>query len=272
MSNISIHGRAVGYDDQGGGDVLLLIHGHPFNRTMWRPQIETLRRSRWRVITPDLRGYGESAPTPGPTTLTAFAEDIAGLLDLFGIQRVVLGGLSMGGQIVLEFYRLFPHRVRALLLADTFAQADSEDGKKARRDTADRLEREGMSAYAEEVLPKMLAPHNITAHPEVAKLVLGMMQNTSPAGAASALRGRAERSDYTELLPNISVPALVVVGREDEFTPVSQAQFMHDRIPDSRLAIIEGAGHMPNLEKPAEFNMALRSFLDEIYKASTSAA
>ncbi|HWL89676.1 MAG TPA: alpha/beta fold hydrolase, partial [Polyangiaceae bacterium] len=129
---MSLDEMTVGYDDQGGGSALVLVHGHPFNRTMWRPQMEHLRSSGWRVITPDLRGYGESSVTPGKTLLSTFAHDIVHLIERLGVGRIVLGGLSMGGQIVLEFYRLFPERIRGLVLADTFAQVDTEEGKKVR--------------------------------------------------------------------------------------------------------------------------------------------
>jgi pimeloyl-ACP methyl ester carboxylesterase len=261
MSRVFVGEIEVGYDDAGSGDALVLVHGHPFNRSMWRPQVERFAGAGWRVIVPDLRGYGESTVVAGMTTLDVFARDIAGLLDHLGVERCVLGGLSMGGQIVMDFYRQFPDRVRALVLADTFAAGETEAGRKRRNDIADRLLREGMGAYADEELPKMVAPYNIEARPAVAAHVLGMMRDTSPEGAAAALRGRAERPDYVELLTKVSVPALVAVGRDDTYTPVADAELMHDRIPDATLVVIEGAAHMPNLERPAEFDAALGRFL-----------
>lgn len=258
---VSLDGIDIGYNDEGTGEVLVLVHGHPFNRSMWQPQVDRFSRNGWRVITPDLRGYGESTVVPGMTTLDVFARDIANLLDHLGVERIVLGGLSMGGQIVMDFYRQFPDRVRALLLADTFAAGETEEGRSRRNAIADRLLREGMATYADEELPKMVAPHNIEALPAVAEHVLGMMRTTPPEGAAAALRGRAERPDYVELLAKISVPTLVVVGREDTYTPVSDGELLHEHIPDSRLVIIEGAAHLPNLERESEFNEALGAFL-----------
>lgn len=119
-----------------------------------------------------------------------------------------------------------------------------------------------MAGYTQQVLPKMVAPHNIEALPTVATHVLDMMRNTPAEGAAAALRGRAERPDYLDLLARITVPTLIVVGSDDEYTPISDAQLMHDHIPNSTLTIIDGAAHLPNLERPAEFNTALRHFLD----------
>ena len=253
----------LAYDDYGSGFALVLIHGHPFNRSMWRPQVEHFQAG-YRVIAPDLRGYGKSPVIPGKTFLGDFAQDIATLLDKLLVKQCVLGGLSLGGQIVLEFYRQFPERVAALVLADTFATLDTPEVKQNRYRTAERLRREGMEPYSSEVLPKMMAPANIAAYPAVAQHVLEMMRTTSPEGAAAALIGRAERQDYTPLLGSITVPALIVVGNLDEFTPVSDARFMRERIPHAELVVIERAGHMTNVERPEEFNAALEVFLRQV--------
>jgi pimeloyl-ACP methyl ester carboxylesterase len=258
MATAIIGDITIGYDDEGTGDALVLVHGHPFDRSMWGPQVERFSRAEWRVIAPDLRGYGESTVVPGKTTLDVFARDIAGLLDRLGVERFVLGGLSMGGQIVLECHRLFAHRLRGLVLADTSAPADSEEMREWRRATAERLLREGMGPYAAEVLHKMVSRG---APPEVIMQVLGMMRGTDPEGAAAALRGRAERPDYVAMLAEVAVPALVVVGAADEFTPVADARQMSDAIPDAALVVVEGAAHMPNLERPADFDEALQTFL-----------
>jgi len=251
----------LAYEDQGGADStalpLVLIHGHPFDHTMWAPQIAAFSPGR-RVIAPDLRGYGASPMVPGVTPLATFAEDVVALLDELGVAEFVLAGLSMGGQIVMECYRQFPERIRGLVLADTFPAAETPEGKKARGDMADRLLREGMRGYADEVLHKMVAPY---AAPEVAAHVHRMMTSTPPEGAAAALRGRAERPDYRELLTRVTVPALVVVGADDEYTPVSDAEAMHAALPDSTLQVIDAAAHMPNLERPEEFNGVLADFL-----------
>jgi pimeloyl-ACP methyl ester carboxylesterase len=257
MSTATVNGITIGYDDEGTGEVLVLVHGHPFDRSMWRPQVEHFSRKRWRVIAPDLRGYGESTVVPGVTPLSVFAADIAALLDHLDIDRVVLGGLSMGGQIVLEFARTFPDRLNGLILADTFAQPETEQGRRNRHEMADRLLREGMSGYATEVLWKMVAPHNTQAGEHVAK----MMHNAPPEGAAAALRGRADRPDYTATLGTITVPTLVVVGSDDEYTPVADAEYMHERVPGSELVVVDGAAHMPNLERADVFNKAVEVLL-----------
>jgi pimeloyl-ACP methyl ester carboxylesterase len=258
-----IRGIKMGYEDTGDGFPLVFVHGHPFDRSMWREQTAAFD-SKYRIIAPDLRGYGESEAVADKTILEEFARDIASLLDELKVDKIILCGLSMGGQILFEFYRLCPERVRALVLADTFAQLDDAERKQGRYDTAERLLLEGMHDYAEEVLPKMIAQETIEKQPAVAAHVLAMMRGTSPKGAAAALRGRAERPDYSPLLPQINVPTLIVVGSLDEFTPVADAEFMRDRLPNSKMAVIEGAGHMPNLENPAEFNRIVEEFLKTV--------
>jgi pimeloyl-ACP methyl ester carboxylesterase len=264
MSTVSLDAITVAYTDEGSGEPLVLVHGHPFDRSMWDPQVAHFAQAGWRVIAPDLRGYGDTTVVPGTTMLETFARDIADLLDHLEVGQAVVGGLSMGGQIVMEFYRLFPGRARALLLADTFAAAETQPGKKVRNETADRLLGEGMDRYAGELLTGMVSPRTLEARPEVAAHVLAMMRRTSPVGAAAALRGRAERRDYVDMLADIAVPSLVVVGSDDDFTPVADARLIHGRIPDAMFAIIDDAGHLPNLERPEDFNAALDKLLDSL--------
>jgi pimeloyl-ACP methyl ester carboxylesterase len=306
MAKALVNGITIVYEDVGEGeDVLVLVHGHPFNRSMWRPQVDwisNLNRARarfervesveevvrsgdngsvervapqnleheheddygvrpWRVIVPDLRGYGESTVVSGKTTLDVFAEDIAALLDQLDIKRVVIGGLSMGGQIVMEFCRQYPERVRGVLLAATICRAETQEGKQQRAAMADRLLREGMGLYAEEVLPNMVAPANLSALPGVAEHVRTMMRSTNPIGAAAAIRGRAERPGYEETLARIDVPALVIVGDEDAFTTREDAEQMSGLMRRSELVWMKGVGHMPNLERAGEFNDALGGLL-----------
>ncbi|MEE1739045.1 alpha/beta fold hydrolase [Streptomyces sp. BE147] len=263
MDFVTGHGNTLAYDDRGPSDGLpvVLVHGHPFNRTMWNPQAEALVRAGYRVIAADLRGYGDSAVVPGRTLLADFAGDTAELLDHLGVGRAVVGGLSMGGQIAMEFHRLYGSRVAALVLADTSPVAETEDGKAFRNRLADRLLAEGLDGYAAEVIDRMVAPYNVTGLPDVAAQVLDMMRATAPEGAAAALRGRAERPDYRDSLAGARVPVLIVVGEDDTYTPVAEAEAMHRLIPDSGLVVVGRAAHMPNLERPEEFNAALLEFL-----------
>jgi pimeloyl-ACP methyl ester carboxylesterase len=253
----------LAHDDLGPkhGRPVLLVHGHPFDRSMWRPQAEHLAAHGYRVVTPDLRGYGESGSTGTKTGLDVFARDLVDLADHLEMARFVLGGLSMGGQVVMQLMNDHPERVSALLLADTFPGLDTPEAKQARIDTAARITEEGMERYADELLPKMISKQTRATRPDIEAHVRKMMRDAPAQGAAAALRGRAERPDYTPGLKSIEVPTLVVVGSEDEFTPVKDAERIHREIAGSTLVVIDGAGHLPNLECETEFNEALSTFL-----------
>ncbi|MER6070364.1 alpha/beta fold hydrolase [Streptomyces sp. NPDC001817] len=263
MNAVALRGATIHYDDLGPSDGLpvLLVHGHPFDRTLWEPQARALTGAGYRVITPDLRGYGRSSVHPGKVFLSDFADDLAALLDHLDIGRAVVGGVSMGGQITMEFQRRHPRRVHALVLSDTSAPAETDEGKEFRNRLADRLLAEGMDGYAGEVIDKMLAPYNVTAMPEVAERVLGMMRATDPRGAAAALRGRAERPDYRDTLAAVRQPVLIVVGADDFYTPVAEAEAIHRLVPHATMTVVEKAGHLPGAEQPEPFNTALLDFL-----------
>jgi pimeloyl-ACP methyl ester carboxylesterase len=193
------------------------------------------------------------------------AEDVAALLDELRInERVVLGGLSMGGYVALAFYRLFPERVRALVLADTRPHADTDEARLGREETATRALREGMTTIADAMLPKLLAPATHAEQPHVVRRIRDMILQTDPQGAAAALRGMALRRDQTELLREISCPSLVIVGQLDPITPPADAELMGREIRGAQLEVIAGASHVSNVERPAEFNRALEKFLDAL--------
>ena len=177
----------------------------------------------------------------------------------------MLCGLSMGGQIVLEFHRLFAGRVAGLVLADTFAQAESEQGVKERYARAEALERDGMAGYAHEVLDSMVAPATVEALPEVAGHVLAMMLARAAAGGrrGAARPGRTPRL-HRDAGARSPCRRWSSSGSEDVFTPVADARFLHERIAGARLAVVEGAGHMPNLERPEEFNSAVAGLLADV--------
>ncbi|HEY0100493.1 MAG TPA: alpha/beta fold hydrolase [Pyrinomonadaceae bacterium] len=265
MSVVHVRGIELAYEASGAGLPVVLLHGFPFNRTLWREQVEALRE-RYTVVTVDLRGHGETHAThdDSPATMEVMAEDVAALLDELRLARVVLGGLSMGGYVALAFYRLFPERVRALVLADTRPQADTDEARLGREETAARALSQGMQSIADAMLPKLFAPATQTERPEIVARVRDMILQTDPRGAAAALHGMALRADQRELLREIDCPVLVVVGRLDAVTPLADSASMSREIPGARLEVIEEAGHVSNLERPAGFNRALVDFLDAL--------
>jgi 3-oxoadipate enol-lactonase len=261
MSSISVRGIEMAYDERGSGPAVVLLHGYPFNRSMWREQVEALSAS-YRVITPDLRGHGETSASHEPATMDEMAQDVAALMDELNVQRAAVGGLSMGGYVTLAFYRRFPLRVRALILADTRPQADTEEARTNREQQARKALKEGMKEIAGVLLPKVLAPATLRERPDVVARVRKMMVKTKPEGAATALRGMAARIDQTDFLPRILAPTLIIVGSQDELTPPADAEVMRREIRGSRLEIIQGAAHVSNIENPTAFNRALKEFLD----------
>lgn len=257
MRTITLDRTTLAYDDAGpdNGVPLLLVHGHPFDRSMWRPQLARFSAKR-RVIVPDLRGYGASQGSVDGWP--AFADDLAALLDAVRVPRAVVAGLSMGGQIALELWARHPLRVAGLLLADTTAAGETPDSRSARLAQADRLVAEGMDPYAVEMLYRMVAPD---APPAVARHVLAMMRSTDPAGAAAAQRARADRPDRAADLAAVTVPTVVVVGSADELTPVAETAAMARQVRGAELVVVDGAAHLPNLESPERFDAALERLL-----------
>ena len=229
---------------------------------MWRDQVGALAQD-YRVIAPDFRGHGESAVTSGPSTMELLATDVAGLLDNLNVSDATIGGLSMGGYVALAFYRLFPSRVRSLILAATRAQADTAEAKQNRAVQAEKALLEGLEGIVDGLLSKLLAPETVAKRPEVVRRLREMMTSTNPQGAAAALQGMALRQDHTSLLPQIAVPTLIFAGDEDAIIPLADAELMHREIAGSRLEVVAGAGHVLNLEWPNEFNSTLLSFLSE---------
>jgi pimeloyl-ACP methyl ester carboxylesterase len=249
----------LAYEEHGKGLPVVFLHAFPLNRTMWAPQVSGLR-DRCRVVTVDLRGHGESDAPLWRYSLDLYADDLCGLLDHLGIERAILVGLSMGGYLTFAFHRKFPHRIGAVVLADTKAEPDKSEQVAWRFGLAQRAHKLGAAAVADEMLPKLLAPAS-QARPDLADRVRAMIMSTPVTGIAGDLMAIAERPDSTPQLRTIACPSLVIVGEQDGLTMPADARRIADGIPGARLEIIPGAGHLSNLEAPDAFNRALRSFL-----------
>lgn len=258
----SIH---LAYDDHGAGLPIIFLHAFPLNRGMWANELTSLLSDgQYRVIALDWRGFGESETTAGNVTMEQLARDLAGLMDHLGIQEAVLCGLSMGGYVAFAFYRAFPERVRALILADTQPYADNEEAK-TRRETVARLaESDGTTAIANLQIPNLLSEAGRREHPDMVRSVERMIDAATPQGIAAAARGMALRADSTDLLEHISCPALVLVGEQDMITPPRLAQDYAAKIPGAQFVLIPQAGHLSNMEQSEKFLYLLRSFLSTL--------
>src|SRR6266542_257799 len=246
---------------RGDGLPVLLVHGFPFDRTMWRHQLAAL--SRWRRIAPDLRGVGAStAPAAGDGySISLYADDLVAVLDALGIRASAVCGLSMGGYVVFDLLRRYPDRVSAVLLVDTKPDADSPEAKRARDELATVAEREGPDAVIERLLPRLLARQT---QPEVAAQVRDMARRWSAPGLVGALRALRDRPDSTETLRGVKVPTLVLVGSEDQIAPPGVGRVMAALVPGAQFHVVPAAGHLPPLEQPLATTRLLADFLATI--------
>ena len=263
----TVNGFRMAYRERGRGreTALLLIHGFPLDSRLWDAQLAGLS-SCARVIAPDLRGSGKSDVPPGPYSVDQYADDVVGLLDNLGIRRAVVAGLSMGGYIAFALWRRHPELVRALVLADTRAEPDSPQGRANRDASAARVQEIGVAAFAAEMLPRIVAPGSVE-DPRIRARALRMMAAQPVRGIVSALGALRDRPDNRDLLPGITVPTLVIVGREDGLTTPQDARAMAGAIPGARLVEVPRAGHLSPLENPRAVNAALREFLREVAPA-----
>lgn len=261
----NVHGIEIGYDSAGEGDTtLVLLHAFPLNRAQWEGQMRALEAlGGVRVVAPDLRGFGESSVEPGPVTMEEMAGDVLGLLDGLGIETFILGGLSMGGYVAFQIILRAAERVRGLVLADTRATADSAEGRKGRETTAVFVEEHGVAALFDRDAPRLFSHVTQAIRPDIIEGGRRIAALNLPVGVVAASRGLGLRPDVTALLPQIACPTLVLVGEQDEITPVADARTLFERIPDARLEVIADAGHLSNLDRPDLFDELVAGFLRE---------
>ena len=253
----------LAYSDEGQGPPVVFLHAFPLNRTTWAPQVADLS-DRYRVVTIDLRGHGESDAPMWRYTLDVFAEDVHGLLAHLGIARATFAGLSMGGYILFALYRKYPALFQALVLADTRATTDTPDAKAARFSMAQIAYRRGASVIADLMLPKLLSPAACEHRADLRDHVRGIITGNQVSGIVGDLMAMEERPDSSPLLRTISVPTLVIAGDEDLASPPGEVKSMADQIPGSTFVRIPLAGHLSNMENPGAFNEALLSFLTSL--------
>ncbi len=261
-----LNGVEIAYDDTGDGLPVVLIHGFPLDRTMWAEQTPALAGAA-RLVVPDLRGFGESEAPAGPCKMETYAEDIRALLDHVHVDRAVIAGISMGGYVAFAFARLFPKRLRALILCDTKAAADSPEARAGRAEMAELARAKGAVAVAEKMLLKMLAPETPKLRPDLAEAAAAMMGRAPVHGIVGALHAIAHRADSTPILSEIACPVLFVVGEHDAITPPDEAAGVVARLRNARLVVVRDAGHLSPLENPSAVNSAMAEFLGEVAAA-----
>jgi pimeloyl-ACP methyl ester carboxylesterase len=241
---------------------VVLVHAFPLTGALWRPQVDRAPTG-WRLLTPDLPGFGQSALPPA-RSMDGMARGVLQVLDAQGIRRAVIGGLSMGGYVTLALYRLAPERFSGMILADTRATADNEQQRTGRQKMIDMVRERGPAAVADDMLPKLLGATSHRERPQLAVDVRQMIEGNSGEAIAGALEAMMSRPDSRPMLAGITVPTLVVCGEEDVVTPPADSEALHAGIPGARLVRLDRAGHLSSLEAPEAFSHALNGFLGQL--------
>lgn len=258
--NITIEGHPVAVDVVGQGDPILLIHGFPLDRRMWRGQVADLASS-WMVIAPDLPGFGESQFSPQISSIDDYADWLAHLLDAVEVSEpVTLCGLSMGGYIAFSFFRRHRHRLSRLILCDTKATSDPPEKQQDRERTAQEVLLNGTAGLVQNMPKALLSATTLQHSPELVTLTQQMIETASPNGVAAASRAMANRQDSTSLLPQIDLPTLVVCGSDDAISPPSEMKAIAESLPQPTFVTIPLAGHLSPFEQFQAFNDTIRNW------------
>jgi 3-oxoadipate enol-lactonase len=251
MDTVVVNGIKLAYTRRGKGTPLVLIHGYPLDHTSW-DEIASLLENEFDIITPDLRGFGQSTTVETPYTISDMANDLAGLLDHLGIEKVAIAGHSMGGYVTLAFAKKYPQRVIGLGLVSSQAVADSPEGKDRRYQTAADVAQKGIGIVADAMTPKL------STVPSVQTFVRAVIEKQSQAAIIGALKAMAEREDLFSYISSTAFPLVLIHGNADALIPFERAEEIKDALPSARLMELQGAGHMPMMEFPNETANGLR--------------
>ncbi len=261
---MTVNGRTLHFTDTGAGKGLIpvvLVHGFPFHSGVWDATVAALKDD-YRVIAPDLRGFGQSGPATEVSSMSDFADDIHGLLDGLKLPKVTLFGHSMGGYVVLDFVKRYSKQVAGLGLISTRSGPDSAEAAQKRVATAGKVKAEGADFLVSDMSSKVLSPAH-RKQPELVKVAAGFMTPAQPEGVAAALLGMARRPDSTPVLATYRGPALVLTGDADELIPAKESETMSEALK-AKLVVFKGAGHLVSLEKAIEFHSVVRAWLPKV--------
>jgi pimeloyl-ACP methyl ester carboxylesterase len=259
MASQTIRGVSLHFTDLGHGMPLVFVHGFPLDSRMWDAQITELL-SQYRIIAPDLRGFGRSQSEEA-FTMESMADDLHALLERIDALPCVLAGLSMGGYIALAYVQKCPGDLKGLMLVDTKAEGDSAEQKVGRQKMIDLVREQGAKAVADQMVPRLLAEDTPRTRPGQAKFLRAMIEACPPKTIENALIAMRDRPDQSANLSSIAVPTLILVGEHDVITPVAIAESMQQHIPHAELVVIRGAGHMAPMEQSAQVNRAISRFV-----------
>jgi len=262
MPQVNVAGQTISYTERGHGLPVVLVHGFPLDNRIWESQVAALS-DKYRIIAPDLPGFGKSQP-PKPFTMESFADSLHAFLTQIKAVPCALAGLSMGGYMSFAYERKYPTDLKALILVDTKAEADTPEGKAGRNKMIETARTSGSPAIAAAMLPKMLSPQSQQTRPQLVQQAREIMEACPPQTIEYALAAMRDRNDFRDCCPSVAIPTLIIVGDADAITPPAVAESMNKSIPHSKLVIIKGAGHLSPMEQPEQVNQALRQFLTSV--------
>jgi pimeloyl-ACP methyl ester carboxylesterase len=231
---------------------------------MWKAQAETLASHGYSVILPDLPGFGENNENFERFTIEEMAAQVLDLIKSLNLQKVIIGGLSMGGYVLLNLFRIAPEYFSGLILCDTTYLADTVEKRNGRFELILKIEKQGSMALAENMLPNLISEETKQNNQALTAKLANLFSDVNPVAAVNALQSMAERIDCTEVIAGIKVPTLLIFGEFDKITNIENAKKMKELIRESELQIIKHAGHYSNLEKPDEFNRILLDFCNRV--------
>ncbi len=235
---------------------VMLLHAFPLSAEMWSLQLDALADNGYAALAPNAFGFDDS-PQKQNWTFNDYADALAELMQSLGISQATLVGISMGGYTAFAFWKKYPDKVKSLVLCATRADADSPEAKAARMEFIDALLKNGIEEAVKRMIPKLLSATSHRSRPELLKRVESIIRKQSPQAIEETLKALASRDDSVPLLASINVPTLVIGGAEDALMSEAVLKTIHSGISNSQMHIIQGAGHLPNLEEPDIFNFYL---------------
>lgn len=262
--SIRIRDISVSYlikeSEQQVSSVLIFIHGFPFNKNMWMPQLSELPAACTGIAI-DVRGHGNSTRGHGFFSIDLFAQDLLAFIEALGVKNVVVCGCSMGGYIALRALELKPNAFSGLILNSTHSFADSDDGKIKRFATIEAVLQNGRRTFSINFIPKVFSEKSIQTRPEAIRLIKSTIRRSTEVNICSTLLALASRTDTSTLLASLGLPVLIIRGEEDKIVSHEQCMKMAERIPDVKYVEMPDCAHLPNLENPTRFNGEIRNFL-----------
>ncbi len=245
------------------GKTIIFIHGFPFNKNSWRPQLEALADDVTGVAV-DIRGHGLSTMGHGFFSIDVFAKDLKVFIEKLNLDNIVLCGVSMGGYIALRAYELFPEKIVGLILSDTHHRADDNQAKQKRFDSIQAILEHGKRPFSIGFVGNLFSKKSIEQNPEMVELIKSSIRRNNTRSICATLLALASRADATPALAKIKVPVLLVRGSEDKITPQEFMEELHQAIPQSQYIEMENCGHLPNLENTEAFNNLMNDFLQKV--------